>query len=261
MGSGIQMCSIEMGRLSIMLGNCNTTQLLERTFPSMQNITLKLYRAQRRRIGRRFSKSRDRIEALRCRILLLLDAGESPAQISRWIGCARATVYRTLYRFENLGEAALIDQRCSPGPRKVTTDVMHGLLSLLDQSPREKGWQRSTWTLELLAMEILQQTGIHLSSSHIRNLLLDLKCRRGRPRPALRIPVRGRRRILEKISRLVQRASAQEEVFYVDEADVDLNPRIGLTYIKKGNQPHRSCRSPQYQQFFVVPKHGNPFLL
>jgi len=36
---------------------------------------------------------------------------------------------------------------------------------------------------------------------------------------------------------LVEKASFEEEVLYLDEADVDLNPRIGLTYIKRGEQP------------------------
>ncbi len=35
---------------------------------------------------------------------------------------------------------------------------------------------------------------------------------------------------------MVGRASAKEEVLYVDEADVDLNPRIGATYMRRGKQ-------------------------
>lgn len=201
------------------------------------NITLNLYRAQRRRIENRMRKTRDRIETLRCQILLLLNSGEAPGAIHRKLDCARATVYRTLYRFENMGESSLSDLRFSSVPRKVTHDFIERLMAVLDFSPQQRGWQRSTWTLELLSEELFEQTGIRLSISHIRNLLMENGCRRGRPRPALRIPVRGRRKILENISRLVNRASSKREVFYVDEADVDLNPRIGLTYMKKGHQP------------------------
>jgi transposase len=42
---------------------------------------------------------------------------------------------------------------------------------------------------------------------------------------------------LEDIARLVKKASPKREVFYLDEADVDLNPRIGFAYMKKGHQP------------------------
>ena len=60
---------------------------------------------------------------------------------------------------------------------------------------------------------------------------------RAAPAPGLRIPVRGRRKTLQKIERIVARASPEEEVFYQDEADVHLNPKIGSTYLKRGQQP------------------------
>lgn len=200
------------------------------------NIALDLYRAQRRRIERRFRKTPDKIEAMRCRILLLLNAGHSASNIADRVECARATVYRTLYRFEELGEDGLSDRRFHAEARKVTPELMNYLLSLLDTSPRSLGWQRSTWTLELLALQVEEWIKVKVSASHIRNILLWLGCRRGRPRPGLRIPFRGRRKIIAAIERLARRASEREEVFYLDEADIDLNPRIGPCYMKRGRQ-------------------------
>jgi winged helix-turn helix protein len=72
-------------------------------------ISLRLDRGQRRRMTRLLRKTRSRIEALRARILLLLDEGVVPGVVAELAGCARATVYRTLYRFEDLGEDALLD--------------------------------------------------------------------------------------------------------------------------------------------------------
>ena len=43
--------------------------------------------------------------------------------------------------------------------------------------------------------------------------------------------------MLEKIAKRVASASRDEEVFYQDEADLHLNPKIGATYIKRGQQP------------------------
>jgi transposase len=157
MGTRIFLCSIEMGRLQSMLSDYHTNQLPKKALPIM-NITFPLYRAQRRRIEFRLKKTRVRIEALRCQILLLLSSGESPAQIHQRLGCARATIYRTIYRFEDLGEKSLFDQRCLSEPRKVTPDFLKRLLSLLDKSPQDQGWQRSTWSLELLALELHEQT-------------------------------------------------------------------------------------------------------
>ena len=49
--------------------------------------------------------------------------------------------------------------------------------------------------------------------------------------------MRGRRKTLNKIKKLVAQASPEDEVFYQDEADVHLNPKIGATYLKPGHQP------------------------
>jgi len=180
-------------------------------------------------------KTRSRIEALRARVLLLLDEGVVPGVVADMAGCARATVYRTLYRFEDLGEDALLDQRVR-APIKVTAEIEERLVGYIDGSPQDFGWQRTTWTLELLAVQLTLDAGVRLSASHVRNVLLANQVRRGRPRVGLRIPVRGRRRILNGIDRLVESANAEDEVFYVDEADIDLNPRIGPTYMRRGKQ-------------------------
>ena len=199
-------------------------------------ISLRLDRGQRRRMMRLLRKTHSRIEALRARVLLLLDEGVVPGVVAEMVGCARATVYRTLYRFEDLGEDALLDQRQVRPPSKVTAEVGERLVGYIDGSPQDFGWQRTTWTLELLAVQLTLDTGVRLSKSHVRNVLVANRVRRGRPRVGLRIPVRGRRRILNEIDRLVDRADAEDEVFYLDEADIDLNPRIGATYMRRGKQ-------------------------
>lgn len=199
-------------------------------------ISLRLDRGQRRRTMRLLRKTRSRIEALRARVLLLLDEGVVPGVVAEMAGCARATVYRTLYRFEDLGEEALVDQRQLRPRSKVTADVEGCLVGYIDGSPQDYGWQRTTWTLELLAVQLTLDTGVRLSRSHVRNVLLANHVHRRRPRVGLRIPVRGRRRILSAIDRLVESADASDEVFYVDEADIDLNPRIGTTYMRRGKQ-------------------------
>lgn len=201
------------------------------------SIVIVLTRPQRRRIQRRLAKTRCRIEALRSRIVLLLAEGSPVSEVARIVGCARATVYYTLYRFEDAGEDGLVDRRRLPEARKVTPEVVDRLVSYVERTPRELGWHRGTWTLELMARQLEQDTGVELSASYLRRVLRCAGIRRGRPRAALRIPVKGRRAVLRAIDALVAGASPEQEVVYADEADLDLNPRIGLTYIRRGCQP------------------------
>src|SRR5512141_2827667 len=104
-------------------------------------ISLRLGRAQRRRMKRLLQKTRSRIEALRARVLLLLHEGHEPSVVATIAGCARATVYRTLYRFEDLGEDALLDQRQQRPPSKVTAEVEQRLVGYIDGTPQDSGWQ------------------------------------------------------------------------------------------------------------------------
>ena len=200
-------------------------------------ILVQLSRAQREKVAAMMYRTKSRIEAQRCRIALLLAQGESPRAVQERIGCVRSTIYMTVYRMEDEGLDGLVDKRLRSRPRKATPEIRERLLQYLDESPKAHGWQRSTWTLELFALQLREDTGVKLSTSRIGQILREEKCRRGRPRPALRIPVRGRRKTLDNIERLVSRARPDAEVFFVDEADIDLTPRIGLTSIKRGQQP------------------------
>ena len=208
-----------------------------REVPLAMSIEVSLSQSQRRRVKKLLRKTRSRIVALRCRVLLLLHYGYTAAEVAVRVGCVRATVYRTVYRYEELGEQALQDQRQLREPVKVTPEVEERLLGYLDGVPSDHGWDRSNWTLELLSHQLAEDTGVGVSCSYVYQILRRRRCRRGRPKPGLRIPVRGRRKTLKKIAKLVSRASAEEEVFYQDEADIHLNPKIGATYLKPGQQP------------------------
>lgn len=200
------------------------------------SIELRLPRGQRRRFQMILRKSRSRIEALRARILLLVHDASPVTDIAERVGCVRATVYRTVYRFRELGETSVHDQRGCREPVKATVQVEEHLLGYLDGVPSDYGWDRSNWTLELLARQLRTDTNQQLSCSYIYQLLRRWGCRRGRPRPGLRIPIKGRRKTLENIQKLVRGACPKDEVLYQDEADVHLNPKIGATYMKPGQQ-------------------------
>src|SRR5205814_5367147 len=68
--------------------------------------------------------------------------------------------------------------------------------------------------------------------------LRAIGARRGRPRPIVICPLseRQRRRRLAAIRAVKEGLAAEEELFYEDEVDVHLNPKIGLDWMPKGVQ-------------------------
>lgn len=79
----------------------------------------------------------NKFEALRCRVLLLLNEGRTVVETARLVCCVRATVYRTVYRFDDLGEDGLLDQRKNAKARKVTQEACTYLLDYLEHTPKE----------------------------------------------------------------------------------------------------------------------------
>jgi transposase len=118
----------------------------------------------------------------------------------------------------------------------VTSEVRDTLATLLSASPAKYGYLRSRWSSELLAIEIDKRLGIPIHASTVRRLLpvLGFRYRRARPFLFRRDPRKAER------MRAIQDALAIQDsrvgVFYVDEADVNLNPKIGSGWRKVGVQ-------------------------
>jgi hypothetical protein len=147
------------------------------------------------------------IEALRARALLFLHRGAEPLKVASTTGCARAAARRTVYRFGDLGDDGLLSRRGHWPPSKVTVGMEVKLVGCVDHSPPDFGGWQTTRTLDLLPIQLVQDPGVRLSPIHVRNSLLANDVRRELPRVGLRIPVRGPRRIVCRIDRLVPSAA------------------------------------------------------
>jgi transposase len=183
-------------------------------------------------------KTRDAEVRVRCRVLLKVAAGMTRHAAARAIGCAPATAWRIVARFETHGEAALMDGRSENGRPKVDDDIRAGICKILEQSPPDFGFPRPTWTLELLTRVIQQVLQVAVSVGHLWKILRRLRVRWGRPRPVVRCPWNAAHRAarIAVLRRLVAQRQPGEVVLYVDEADLHLNPKIGPDWMLLGTQ-------------------------
>lgn len=158
--------------------------------------------------------------------------------IARAVGCSRQTVDRVINRYLDLGEAGLIDRREDNGQRKAHTGYASTLQWVLGASPPDLGYRRPTWTHRLLIDAAARFTGVRISRRTMGRLLGELGVRRGRPKPLAPCPWPRRRReaVISAVNTLLDTLPDDEAAVWEDEADVDLNPRIGPDYMLPGTQ-------------------------
>jgi len=110
------------------------------------------------------------------------------------------------------------------------------LIELVQKESSDFGYLRSRWTSEMLAEPVYEQVGQRIHSSTVRRLLPQLGIVWNRARPTLCIQYPLKTLKMKVINKALKKANAGNLVFYVDEVDIDFNPRIGNCWMNKGSQ-------------------------
>ncbi|MEZ5445379.1 MAG: IS630 family transposase [Gammaproteobacteria bacterium] len=199
---------------------------------------LEMSRPVRRRLQRVVKKSRNVDHVRRAQGLLRLHAvGGNVSAAAQMCGASRRALRQWRALYEAGGERAI-----APKPRgredwKATTALLQQLSALVRTDPTGLGDLRSRWSSELLALELKRRGAVEVHATTIRRWLAGLGIVWRRARPTLHIADARKQQKMRAIRSALRRASALEEVFYVDEADIDLNPRIGASWTPRGQQP------------------------
>jgi len=167
---------------------------------------------------------------LRVQVVAHATGGRSALDIVDALGCVRSHVYRTAARFVRGGRVALLDGRYRNGGRIADADFVRCIDALVRESPQDHGYPRPTWTRELFILVAAKLTGVRVSLTLMGRVLRRIGARRGRPKPIVRCPLspRHKRRRLHAIKQVIANLAPDEVVVYEDEADVHLNPKIGI---------------------------------
>ena len=204
----------------------------------MRAIVFELRRPVKRRLQALLAKTKD--AGLRTRVLIILHLarGKSTADVAEAVHYDPSAVRKVRTRFLVAGEAGLLDARRDNGRPKVDADLLAALHDLLAHSPQDFRWHRRTWTQELLARTLAEQTGVAVSPSTVARMLSTLGARWGAPKPIVACwwPKAQRQRRLREIEDLIEHLPRNEVVVYEDEVDIDLNPRLGRDWMQRGTQ-------------------------
>jgi transposase len=207
----------------------------------MDTIVPELPRPERRELLRLGRQSRDPATANRFAAVAKLAAPERPSKsrVARELEVAISTVVCAARRFVSGGIALLYDQRVHNGRvKKVDDRLLTSVSSALYVSPQDRGWERPTWTRELLCLEMARLDLPRVAVCTMGRVLASLGARLGSPKPVVLCPWKRRRRqlVLGELKRLADGATSAEPVLYADEVDIHLNPKIGRDWMPRGHQ-------------------------
>ena len=197
-----------------------------------------LHHSVRSKLQRQLHRIADAATRTRYLIVLHADRGMPKSQIGRMLGCCRQTVDRVINRYNDWGEAGLVDRREDNGQRKAGKHCLSTLQLILSSSPPDYGYRRPTWTHRLLIDAMEKLNGVRVSRRTMGRLLAQLGVRRGRPKPLAPCPWSKRRRnaVIGAVKTLIDTLPKDQLAVWEDEADIDLNPRIGPDYMLPGMQ-------------------------
>jgi transposase len=202
------------------------------------------------RVGRR---SRDLDTLIRFQAVAGLAAGRSSVRVAEELHVARSTVVSASERFAAWGVDGLYDRRRFNGPTKADDPFRRRVGELLRGTPLDFGWQRPTWTRELLCLQMKREGRADVAVCTMGRVLARIGARLGVPKPVVLCPWRRDARLqrLAEIRALEARASVSEPVLYEDEVDIHLNPKIGRDWMLRGEQ-RRVVTPGKNEKFYLA---------
>jgi transposase len=149
----------------------------------------------------------------------------SPSTINRW-----------KQRFERDGIDAIAGLKRGRSPKFLWLWVMVAVRWVTERTPRDFGLLRSRWSCATVAMLLWEQYSVKTSAETVRRWLRRKQLVWRRPRPVLGLKDPDYARKLRKIRHLLAHLPANETAVFQDEVDVNLNPKIGSMWMRKGEQ-------------------------
>lgn len=175
---------------------------------------------------------------LNLHILLLCAAGKTPQEIASFLLCSRSSVYRAVAayhagKFDRLWSAPEV---AAPAPHAPLSRFQRLVRSLIEQAPRLSGWCRTRWSCTALALTIRARTGVAWSRESVRRELHAADYEWKRAKLCARDDDPERARKLARIRRTLEQLRRDEALFWCDELDLHLLPKVGHQWMQQGTQ-------------------------
>jgi transposase len=172
-------------------------------------------------------------------LLLLCTAGRTPSEIAAVRFCSRSSVYRVVKAYR-VGTLMFDDSTGGEVGRArlriLTPSLKRSVMALLKTGPRVWGWCRTRWSCTTLALELQARRGVQVSTETLRRWLHELGWVWKRAKLAAKDDDPQRVEKLARIRLVFERLQAKAVLFFADELDIPLLPKVGYQGMPKGEQ-------------------------
>ena len=167
-------------------------------------------------------------------IILLCAAGFTPTQIAAVLFCSRSSVYRAVRAYRAGSLLGLVDADPALRARSLTPALRRSLLALLKRAPSAYGWCRTRWSCASLAAQMQVQRGVAVSAATLRRWLHQLGWVWKRAKLVARDDDPERIAKLARIRFCLENLGRRAALFFADELDIHLLPKVGYQWMPKG---------------------------
>lgn len=181
------------------------------------------------------------LEEIRIRAVEQIEAGESPEDIVRSLGFARATIYNWLARYREGGKEGLKAQPLSGRPTKLNGRQIQWIYkTIVGKNPTQLKFEYALWTRRMIGDLIKDKYKQRLSDVSVGRLLKKLGLTPQKPlmRAYQQDEEAVRRWLEEEYPRIKEMAKREKaDIYFCDEASVRSDYHAGTTWAPKGQTP------------------------
>jgi len=175
---------------------------------------------------------RDRV-VRRALVLLLLADGCSYRTIRQMAYVGNDTIAEVKQAFQEGGVQTVVENRSAavtPWWQKVVTTWVE------KRAPQDFGFYRQRWSCAALALLLAEEYQVRVSPETVRRALRRADHVWRRPRPVLGPTDPEYDAKMRHMQQVLATLPANETAVYQDEVDVNLNPKIGACWMRRGQQ-------------------------
>jgi putative transposase len=198
--------------------------------------SIRLTPTERQDLLDHYRRSADPDVRHRAHILLLLAAGHPWATIGAVLFCSPGTINRWKARFEAEGVDAVFGRPRGRRRSRVHVWAVLAVRWVLTLSPTHFRFARSRWSCEAVAVVLREDYRVTVGRETVRHWLRGAGLVWRRPRPTIRPKDPDREKKLAALRALLRGLPAGETAVFMDEVDVNLNPKVGCMWMKRGEQ-------------------------